>query len=112
MFARLKRWWRKLMPIGCVRDVTAVFPPDVVYTRENGYFKDDEFDGPEWQFGRDYLDLQHLHSRLSRGDEVTKEEMLAVIKAYCGLMHQAAYLRGMYNSAMEVMNGRAQFREK
>jgi len=100
------------MSIGCVRDVKALWPPSVVMTRKNGYFAEGEFDGPEWQFGADYFRLQKLHARVERGEALSREESLELIRNYCGLMHRAAYLKATYGSALEVLNGRAQFREK
>ncbi len=94
-----------------VRDLTKLFGCNVVYARENGYFKKDEFDGPEWQFGADYLECQKMYARLERGEQLTKEEQFKLIKDHCGLMHRAAYMRSMYGSAMDVIDGKAEFRE-
>lgn len=96
-----------------VRNIAAnYFGCTMIYTRENGYFRKDEFDGPEWQFGSDYYEMQKLYARLEKGEQITFAEMQKVVHDYCGLMHRAAYLKGMYNSAMDVLDGRAEFRDE
>lgn len=95
-----------------VRDFASRFGPCMIYTRSNGYFRKDEFDGPEWQFGADYFECQKMYARLERGETLSHEDMKKVIVSYCGVMHRAAYLRSMYNSAMDVLDGRAEFRDE
>lgn len=95
-----------------VRDLTKFDGCGIVYTRSNGYFRPGEFDGPEWQFGRDYLEMQILHARLEKGEAVSADELKKVIEAYCGVLHRAAYLRGAYDAAMDVIEGRAEFRDE
>ena len=56
--------------------------------------------------------MQKLHARLDKGEVIPQEEIKKVVKSYCGLMHRAAYLRAMYNSAMDVIEGRAEFRDE
>lgn len=84
----------------------------MIYTRSNGYFVKDEFNGPEWQFGSDYLEMQKLYARIEKGENLTPEEAKELITRHCGLMHRASYLRSMYDSAMDVFDGRAEFRDE
>lgn len=96
-----------------VRDVKRTFGCPIVYTRSNGYFRQDEFDGPEWQFGADYYQLQCLYRDIEKDRRVlTKTEVMELITRCCGLMHRAAYVRASYNSAMDVINGDAEFRDE
>lgn len=96
-----------------VRNIAAkYFGILMVYKSKNGYFREDEFEGPEWQFGADYYKMQILYSKVEKGYVPSKEELKELIANYCEVMHRASYLKGNYDSALHVLYGRAEFRDE
>lgn len=114
-----------------VRDLSAYDGIGCIYDPANGYFSTDP-DAPEYQLGRELYDCQVLEAKLRERVQkaatdrdcgpdgpllltVTAEELLEISRlliAHCRLIGNVGFLRADYSAALEVLKGRAEYREK
>lgn len=103
--------------IRVVRDLSKYNGCGIVYDKANGYFQTDP-NAVEFQLGRELYDTQVLVASVQKAREFTQNladvdmhDIEKMLIAHCRLINLVGYLRTEYSAALDVLQGRAEYRE-